>query len=62
MGRQCNAGNAGRLATGFAAAFFSQYPRPGRGISSFRQTFDNATSEMLYRFATLVMGSAQISS
>jgi hypothetical protein len=59
---QFKTGNAGRFDTGFPAAFFSQYPRPGRGILSFRQTFASATSETLYRFATLIIGSAQISS
>jgi len=59
---QERAGKAGRLDTGFPAAFFSQYPRPGLGILSFRQTFANPTSETLYRLATLIIGSAHISS
>jgi hypothetical protein len=32
------------------------------GILSFRKTFANATSETLYRFATLIIRSAQVSS
>src|SRR5438046_1713085 len=37
----------GRFATGFTAAFFSQYRRPGRAMFSFRRTFANPKSDRL---------------
>ena len=56
-----SAGRRGRFGTGLPAAFFAQYPLPGRGILSFLQTFARPTSDRLYFLATVCIASDQIS-
>jgi len=49
-------GGSGKGFTSWPASFFIQWPRPGTGIASLRQTLASPTLEMPYAFASVVIG------